>query len=164
MTESHTDRQIPRSCPRCGQPGTAVSATIVKIMATPEALATGVPADPLFCRTTNCATVYFDRTGDETVSTSSVGVRVFSKAPEDDGSPVCYCFGHSLGQIRERAEEGRLVSGEIRELVRAGRCACEVRNPKGSCCLGDVMNAERAVLETARGGCDAEEETDCCRV
>ena len=27
------------------------------------------------------------------------------------------------------------------------RCACEVKNPKGSCCLGDVTRVESAIVE-----------------
>ncbi|MBW3564505.1 MAG: hypothetical protein KY459_07255 [Acidobacteria bacterium] len=164
MTESGSDRTAPGSCPRCGQPGTAVSDTIVRIMATPEALAEGMPGDPLFCRTTDCSVVYFDGSGEEIVSTGSVRVPVFSKAPDSGSTPVCYCFGHSVGAIRQRAGGEQIVSDEIRELVRVGRCACELRNPKGSCCLGDVMNLERAAFETAQGGSNAEEAETCCRV
>ena len=29
----------------------------------------------------------------------------------------------------------------VRAHISAGRCACEVRNPRGACCLGDVTNA-----------------------
>ncbi len=38
------------------------------------------------------------------------------------------------------------VSKEITAEVRAGHCACEVKNPKGTCCLGDVIAIERATL------------------
>ncbi|HEY6324505.1 MAG TPA: hypothetical protein VJA16_23410 [Thermoanaerobaculia bacterium] len=31
----------------------------------------------------------------------------------------------------------------IRERVQAGDCACEVRNPTGRCCLGEVQRVVR---------------------
>jgi hypothetical protein len=38
----------------------------------------------------------------------------------------------------------------ICEHIAAQRCACDIRNPRGACCLGDVMAAakriERAML------------------
>jgi hypothetical protein len=33
----------------------------------------------------------------------------------------------------------------IRRHIDAGRCACEVRNPRGACCLGDVIAAIKRV-------------------
>lgn len=32
---------------------------------------------------------------------------------------------------------------KITEYVEAGKCACELRNPQGSCCLGNVAQAFR---------------------
>jgi hypothetical protein len=31
--------------------------------------------------------------------------------------------------------------------VKAGNCACEVKNPSGKCCLGDVMRAAKDGLK-----------------
>jgi hypothetical protein len=63
---------------------------------------------------------------------------------------VCYCFGENeAAMARELAETGRCDAPlRVREHVAAGRCACEVRNPRGACCLGDVMKAV-ASLEAA---------------
>jgi len=54
--------------------------------------------------------------------------------------PVCYCFGYTPPKIRE---EGKIASQTIAAEVKAGHCACEVKNPKGVCCLGDVARVER---------------------
>jgi len=32
--------------------------------------------------------------------------------------------------------------------VKAGRCACEVKNPSGACCLGEVNKAVKDARET----------------
>lgn len=65
---------------------------------------------------------------------------VFQKEPEGDRT-VCYRFAVSEAVIREEIEaaETRAPASRIRALVQAGRCACEVRNPQGSCCLGEVF-------------------------
>jgi hypothetical protein len=42
---------------------------------------------------------------------------------------------------------------ELREMVarevKAAHCACEVKNPKGGCCLGDLVRIERGAQEPA---------------
>jgi hypothetical protein len=57
------------------------------------------------------------------------------------GRLVCYCFDESEASIRaELREHGRSGAVErIRARIAAHRCACEVRNPRGVCCLGDLM-------------------------
>ena len=47
---------------------------------------------------------------------------------------------------REIAETGRTAATQqIADQVKAGRCASELRNPQGSCCLGSVAAAARAL-------------------
>lgn len=50
---------------------------------------------------------------------------------------ACYCFGYTL----EDVERDPGVVATIEEHVRAGRCACKVRNPRGICCLGEIRKA-----------------------
>jgi hypothetical protein len=67
---------------------------------------------------------------------------------------VCYCFGVTEGEIqRELVEKSRSTAGErITALVKAERCACEVKNPEGSCCLGNVAAATKAAKATLESG------------
>lgn len=45
---------------------------------------------------------------------------------------VCHCFGYTVGEIEHDARSGRdAIPAAISAEVRAGRCACEVMNPKG---------------------------------
>ena len=55
--------------------------------------------------------------------------------------PICYCFDHTVASIRAEIQStGRSTATEmITKEVKAGRCACEVKNPAGTCCLGDVI-------------------------
>lgn len=68
--------------------------------------------------------------------------RVWQKEPPGRGT-LCYCFGETEADIAaELDRSGDSSAAErIRRQIEAGRCACELRNPKGSCCLGDVMAA-----------------------
>ena len=74
-------------------------------------------------------------------------VPVHAKHPGNDGIPVCYCFGYTEKSIRDEIEQtgASTATASITAEVKAGRCACEVRNPKGSCCLGDVARVERRI-------------------
>ena len=67
---------------------------------------------------------------------------------------LCYCFGETEAVIRhELIQSGRAdVVDRIREHIAAERCACDIRNPRGACCLGDVIAAvKRIAAEIAEG-------------
>lgn len=90
-----------------------------------------------FCATPACPIVYFGAGG--VFDSEDVQVPVFQKSLEGERT-VCYCLGINVGLIEREIEAlGRSASVDrIRELVKADRCACEIRNPEGSCCLGNV--------------------------
>jgi hypothetical protein len=144
-TEGQPAVVSPGACPLCGNRGVRVDPITLKALLVPEALRRGIPPAPRFCATRECAIVYFDSAAGVTFFESDVSVPVYAKRAEDADVPVCYCFGVSQRTIREEAnrEHARSVSQRIRDEVTAGHCACEVRNPKGVCCLGDVIAAEK---------------------
>src|SRR5690606_3948178 len=76
--------------------------------------------------------------------TADVKVPVYQKDPGED-VPVCYCFGWTRRRIRdELAQTGKsTASATIAAHVKAGRCGCEVNNPQGACCLGNVQAVVR---------------------
>lgn len=92
--------------------------------------------------------VYFGR--EAAFRRDDVLVPVFQKEPPGDRT-VCYCFSETEGDIRREIEETGRASAfqRITALVKAGRCACELRNPQGSCCLGNVARATEGAKETA---------------
>lgn len=137
-------------CPSCGTKGVKVDPITLKALLTGEGLRRGVPPSPRFCATVSCPVVYFDNAAPVSFDESVLIVRVSAKHPEDLRLPVCYCFSVTPETIRAEVEAtGRsTASADIAREVKAGRCACEVKNPKGSCCLGDVSRVENAV---ARG-------------
>jgi hypothetical protein len=132
-------------CPRSGSAGPAVGLQTVKALLTEQALGRLEPADFRFCADARCDIVYFSTTGSQ-FGTADLRVPVWQKQPSGS-RVVCYCFGESEASIRTEIQlTGRsLAVPRIREHITAGRCACDVRNPRGTCCLGDVMAALRRV-------------------
>jgi hypothetical protein len=100
-----------------------------------------------YCSTPDCPVVYY---GDDGVvlHQADVRVRVNAKDPGPD-VPLCYCFGHTRRSIANAiATRGNpTASAVIAREIKAGHCACEVKNPSGRCCLGEVRRYEK---ETAR--------------
>jgi hypothetical protein len=64
---------------------------------------------------------------------------------------VCYCFRYTLGAIQQGDETERAaILADIVEGTRQGQCACTLRNPHGSCCLGNVRRLMRVDAPTIR--------------
>jgi len=98
-----------------------------------------------FCDASDCDVVYFASEVDAPMfRREDLVVRVGAKETADP-IPVCYCFGFTRKDIEnEIAETGpSTVADRIKTEVNAGNCACEVRNPSGKCCLGDVTRAAK---------------------
>lgn len=101
-----------------------------------------------FCGAPGCDVVYFSNDPKAPVfRRQDLLVRVGVKET-DDSVPVCYCFGVTRQRIREEIQRtGHSTAPErIKAEVQAGNCACEVKNPSGKCCLGDITRAVRASL------------------
>ncbi len=141
----------PEHCPSCGSVGTQVDAITLKALLRSDALRRGIPDAPRFCATESCPIVYFDNGAGVNFSEAELTVRVHAKHPTDGRVPVCYCFDYTPSTIE--AEFARRGSSSARATitaeVQAGHCACEVRNPKGTCCLGDVARVEVRVQQLA---------------
>jgi hypothetical protein len=99
-----------------------------------------------FCPEPDCEVVYFDREADSIFGKPDLVVRVGQKEA-DDPIPVCYCFGITEADLRRdiMAAGETSIPAVITAEVRADHCACEVKNPQGSCCLGNVSNAVRQI-------------------
>jgi len=113
----------------------------VKAMLTTAALSRYEHHAYRFCPDPRCSVVYFGEDG--TIFTvSDVSERIWQKEPPGRRT-VCYCFGENEADIAaeiERRGQSDAVQ-RVRAHIAAGRCACEVRNPRGACCLGDVVAA-----------------------
>ena len=133
-------------CPECAQPGKPVEIKTLKQMVQPQHLEPANKPGFLFCRTADCDVVYFHPDGD-CLRKPDVRVRVGLKETEDP-VPVCYCFGFTEAMAVEeiRATGKCSIPRRITAEVKAGNCACEIRNPQGPCCLGNVNAAVKRVM------------------
>jgi hypothetical protein len=136
-----------------------VDRVTVKALLTEGALQRMPAGDLRFCPDADCDVVYFDAHGVRFV-TADVRVPVWQKLPFG-ARQVCYCFGESEASIRRELEltGASSATARIRDHTAAGRCACDVRNPKGACCLGDVIAATERVqaARATNAGSDAAE-------
>ncbi len=136
-------------CPRCGKPGKPVSLLTLKHQVKLAHLAT-VEAGPFaFCRTPDCPVVYFNGPG--TVLTLEDVRRVPTVKPSDNPQ-LCYCFGFDTEMARAeiRATGHCTAPDRIAAEMKADRCACEIRNPQGSCCFANVTAAVKHELVLVR--------------
>lgn len=131
------------ACPLCGQTGKAVSVQTVKAMLA-VSLRDVRAGDYFFCRTAACPVVYFSADGERRFTRDQLRERVFQKEPGAEEAWVCYCFRHTAGEVRAATPEaGQAILDDINAGIQAGQCACELRNPQGACCLGNVRDLMR---------------------
>jgi Zinc binding domain len=148
---SETARKATVLCPRCGDKGKLVSLATVGAMAKRDVEAAKLGAQEYkLCRNRDCPVVYY--AGQIELEKSELRVPVNFKERNYEG-PVCYCFNRTVASIRAEVQaKGYSTAHEIiTQEGKAGRCACEVKNPAGSCCLGDVIRAVQAVMAELRG-------------
>ena len=140
-------------CPSCNAKGSPVEPLTVKALLNVRGLYKGPVGDPRFCATAACPVVYFENAGHLTFTEDDLTVRVHAKHPAEGDVPVCYCFNVTASAIQHEIKlTGTTEAGElITRQVRAGRCACEVKNPRGVCCLGDVLRVEQALTSPGHG-------------
>jgi len=57
-----------------------------------------------------------------------------------DARPLCYCFGFTEGDVRKEIDQNgeSSVPKQISQFIKEKLCVCEIRNPAGACCLGEI--------------------------
>jgi hypothetical protein len=134
-------------CRRCGAQGETVGRETLVALLTRDALARLQDGRYFFDRSPDCEVVYFSNENDSYFTKRDLRVRVGIKEG-DPPIPLCYCFGHTIGSARSEIQAtGRsTVAAQITKEIKAGNCACEVKNPSGRCCLGEVNKAVKELL------------------
>ncbi len=137
-------------CPQCQQPGKAVSLLTLKHQVKPPHLMFVEEGPFAFCRSRECLVVYFNATGGA-LTLNDVRQRPTAKGGENP--QLCYCFGFDTEMVRaEIAATGDCtIPQRIAAEMKADRCACEMRNPQGSCCMANITAAvkkERSALRS----------------
>jgi hypothetical protein len=126
---------------------------------TPDALERRAAGVHRFCPAPDCRVVYFG--GRDVYGVGDLMVPVFQKTPAGSRT-VCYCFDVHEETLRQEAARGEAGASlrRIRALVQQKLCACELRNPQGSCCLGhlarrmhDLEDGSHDAIACAPSGC-----------
>lgn len=145
-------REVPAvmNCPVSGTRSKRVAALTVKSLVRHLPFEMP-PSQYYFCDAPRCDIVYFPaRSEAPTFRRGDLLVRTGVKETEDPIT-VCYCFGISKGQIEQeiRSKGKSTTRDRIRAEVKVGNCACEVKNPSGKCCLGDIARTVKLVHESS---------------
>lgn len=125
-------------CPECGKTGKPVPGQTVKALLS-STLREVQEIQYLFCRTQTCPVVYFSTDREQIFTVVEIPERVYQKEPEAQDVFICYCFRHTVGDLRAASPEERIaIVDDINTGINVGQCACDLRNPQGSCCLGNL--------------------------
>lgn len=135
------------ACPNCGEQARKAQHKTLENLLKRESRARLSNDAHYYCDNPECPVVYFSIGTGAQFMTGDLAVRVNAKDPGDD-VPVCYCFDWTRGRIKQQiAATGQSSAAqEITREIRAGNCRCEINNPKGDCCLGDVNRFVKVVL------------------
>ncbi len=148
---SGTRTSAEAACPRCGHVGRVVADRTMRAILKPGHADALLGVERRFCKTPECEVLYYGADG-RLVEKGAAAVRVGVKESQEP-VPLCYCFGFSRADVRRQvADRGESdMPARISAEVRAGRCSCEVKNPSGTCCLGEVNKAVKEAQEDRRG-------------
>ena len=125
-------------CPVSRTVGKSVDLQTVKALLHEVALRRLHAVPHRFCGAPQCNVVYFDADG-SVYRQDDLRVPVWEKQAPGDRM-ICYCFDENETEMRAEilANGTSQAVARVRAHIAAGRCACETRNPRGVCCLGDI--------------------------
>ncbi|MBI4551048.1 MAG: copper chaperone Copz family protein [Candidatus Latescibacteria bacterium] len=134
-------------CRICGQKAKPVDRITPEHLLKPEAAVQLRGTVYHFCATPTCDVVYFSNATGQYFHKGDVTVRVGMKEIEDP-IPICYCFDYTVRHIEDeiRTTGATTIPERIRAEVKAGHCRCEVMNPQGTCCLGNVARTVKKAM------------------
>ena len=145
-TDVETDERA--ICSSCGTQSRSVSRKTVLSMLRPQFLEEALHGSYRFCAARQCPVVYFEEHGIRVFTIDDLRIVVGIKASRDP-IPLCYCFGFDESHLREEIFHtgSTTIPERISQLIREGLCSCDIRNPSGGCCLGDVNRAAKRLKE-----------------
>ncbi|MGH7602017.1 MAG: putative iron-sulfur cluster-binding metallochaperone [bacterium] len=139
LVEEKTPAPARAECPVSGTLSRKVQRRTLEHLLKPEKIDSIQKVQYYYCKEPACTVVYFSNEDMPFFTTDDVAVKVFVK---NQGAevPVCYCFDWTRARIKQQINEtGQSTAAlEIAREIKAGHCACDIKNPKGECCLGDV--------------------------
>ena len=136
------------ACPVCGERGRPVKSLTIRSLMRENSPAYHKISDGFLCANLEDPIVHFFPEMAMAIDKAELTVRVGLKEMEEPIT-VCYCFQHTKSDIElDFAENGRsTIEEDIRQKVQTKQCSCEIMNPTGRCCLGDVRDTYLASKE-----------------
>lgn len=127
-------------CPKCNGEGIVVQSITPKNLIKDD-VHHQVRADLTYkyCKNENCDASYFTEDKSHYFTINDLRERPTLKDKGLDVK-VCYCFGHTRQSVLSelKATGQSTVLEDIKSKMKDPGCFCEVSNPQGSCCLGNV--------------------------
>lgn len=146
-----TNQAPDAACSCCGQKGKLVPHETVRALVRESLRASVREGSHVLCPNPACAQVYTSPDGGRLMR-EDLATRVGYK---EQAAPhlVCYCFGHSVEAIEDELRKTGVttIPDRIREEIRTRRCACDRKNPQGTCCLGNVNRAVKDAQDRLAG-------------
>ena len=136
---NQTNAPVNADCPVCKKSSRKVQRKTLEHLLKTEKVNLIKNVQYYFCDKPNCEVVYFSNQTAPYFTINDLKVKVFAKDKSDDVN-VCYCFDWTRARIKEEIIETSksTASLQIAKEIKDGNCDCEIKNPKGECCLGDV--------------------------
>jgi CopZ-like zinc binding protein len=146
----YLEKQPNSVCPKNRNVCKPVSRITVETLLRPQHRHSLVSLPYFFCDSPDCDVVYVSEK--EMITTNQLSVRVGIKEAEDP-IPLCYCFNFDRKAIWDdiRFKGTTDIPKIIAQRIKAGECRCEVTNPSGSCCLGDIHRAVKQAEKSGKG-------------
>lgn len=131
-------------CPVCGRKGKPVPALTIKANVDRDHPRYWDLDDGVMCLNPDDDTVYFFLDKDVIIKHEDIITGLGFKS-DSSSDRICYCYQYGRKEILDevRGKGKSEIEAKIRARVKAGQCTCEVSNPKGSCCLGDIRSLIR---------------------
>jgi len=141
-----TDAPLKVDCPVSGTSSRKIQHRTVEHLVKSELAGSISDSQYYYCDAPDCSVVYFSQDSSGAFNQEDLQVAVFAKDQGKDVN-VCYCFDWTRGRIEEEIKETgtSTVSRDVAEKVRADLCDCDIKNPKSTCCLGDLNRVVSAL-------------------
>jgi len=132
-------------CPLCHQEAKGVLSKTLEALLTADTKEKLSSLDGFsYCKTSTCRAIYFR--GDEVLTQDDLSVSVGLKDGAEPAN-MCYCFGWTKQRIKEDLLKNGKSSAikDIKHNMDTIGCSCEVKNPSGKCCMGDVTKVVKEI-------------------
>jgi hypothetical protein len=145
-----TEETSQNACNSCGEIGRIIARQTVVHHVKGEKLGRVKSDEYKFCPSETCSTVYYSVSG-EVFTVDDVRELVTSKT-KGDKRPLCYCFGFTEGFARLEIEQTgeTSISKQISQFIKEKLCVCEIRNPAGACCLGEINRTVKRLAQKSQ--------------